>query len=714
LYGVDASRSPRAAGVHFTNAFFHALNAGFLCLLLARFLGGAWRGAFAATIFAWHPLRVQSVAWASERKDVLCAFFFIATLAAYFRYARKPTVLRYLCVVAALALGLLSKPMLVTVPLILLLLDQWPLARIKGVPGPLRHRLALWLVLEKLPLFAMAGASAAITMRVQGTTINSLDLLPLELRIEHAAVAYLRYLWMWVWPHSLAVYYPHPYESYPPALIAVAIGILAAVSWLAWQRRRDRPVWLLGWLWYLIILLPVVGIVQVGGHAVADRYTYLPMIGIDIAVTWSIAEWAKRSTRAGFLAIAVWVVAMINWVPVTVSQIGMWRDSAHLWKQAWLTQPADYVIACNLGEAMAMTDDPASAYRAFDQARQMRPASADALINLGTAAERLGKNQEAIDWYRKALALEPKAANAHGYLGIVLERVGDLSEAKHQYLSALAIRPELTILRERLAYLLSIQGESAQAIEHYQKILEQNPQDDESRLNLAHNLLAAYRPKKAQAELQALKRSTAIQEAERLWAWSLLQQGLIEAATSHAGLPEQNGDPELCAWIGEACAARDELDRAGGWLARSIQLQPRSAWSRALLAYVRKRQKRDAVADYGAADQSDPGWRDRMRRCGRDLATRQSPGECLPKVALLLARVVADTDQPPQPEDLDTLAAALAQCGRFDEAVKYEEEAITRARTPHREMMRERLDAYQKHELRVTPSRTKEKRPNLP
>jgi tetratricopeptide (TPR) repeat protein len=713
LYGLDASGSPRAAGVHFTNVLLHAVNAGWLCLLLASLFGGAWRGAFAATIFAWHPLRVQSVAWASERKDVLCAFFFIATLAAYLRYARKPTALRYFCVVAALALGLLSKPMLVTVPLVLLLLDQWPLARVKGSPGPLRRRLALWLVLEKLPLFAMAGASALVTMRVQGATINGLDLLPLGLRIEHAAIACLRYVWMWIWPHSLAVYYPHPYESYPLAWMLVVIAMLAAVSWAAWRYRQNRPAWLLGWLWYLIMLLPVIGIVQVGGHAVADRYTYLPMIGLDIALTWSIAEWARRSTRAALLATAVWFVAMINWLPVTVSQIDMWHDSARLWTQAWLTQPPDFVIATNFGEAMAMKGEPRSAYDAFNQARQRRPASADALINLGTAAERLGKNQEAITWYRKALALQPNAANAHGYLGIVLERIGDLPGAREEYSTALAIRPELTVLRERLAYLLSIQGESTRAIEHYQKALAQNPHNDESRLNLASNLLVSYRPKRAQAELQLIKTSPPVQGAERLWAWSYLQQGQIEAAMSHALPAEQNGDGELCGWVGEACAAQGEFARAERWLARSLELQPRSAWARAELTYVCKRQNLDSMATYATADQADPAWRDHMRRCARNLATR-TPDESLPKLAALLAGVVADADEPRRPEDLDTLAAALAQCGRFGEAVKCEEEAIVRARSPERELIRERLKAYQRHELWLTPSRTKQKWPNLP
>jgi tetratricopeptide (TPR) repeat protein len=722
LYGVDASGSPRAGGVHFTNAFIHAVNAGWLCWLLASLLGGPWRGAIAATIFAWHPLRVQSVAWASERKDVLCAFFFIATVAAYFRYAKRPTISRYLCVVAALALGLLSKPMLVTVPLVLLLLDRWPLARIKGSPRPLRHRLALWLVLEKLPLFAMAGASAQVTMRVQGATMNSLELLPLGLRLEHAAVSCLRYLWMWIWPHLLVVYYPHPYESYPLARMSVVVGILAAVSWAAWLHRRDRPFWLLGWLWYLIMLLPVIGIVQVGGHAVADRYTYLPMIGIGIALTWGVAEWARRSTRAGFLGIGLWVVAMISWLPVTLRQLHMWHDSARLWTQAWLTQPPDFVIAMNFGEAMAMQNDPASAYAAFDRARQLRPASADALINLGTVAERLGKAgetrndialaerryREAIEWFHKALALEPHAANAHGYLGIVLERVGDLAQAKQEYLSALAIRPELTVLRERLAGLLTIEGEFTQAIEHYQKALEQHPQNDVSRFNLAGNLLACYQPKKAQTQLQLLQ-STPTQGAERLWARSLLQQGQIEEVISHAPPAEQSTDTELCAWIGEACAAQNQFSRAGRWLARSVELQPGSAWAMAELAYVRKKQNLDGKSGYGMADQTDPAWRDWMRRCARDLASRRSPHECLPKLTVLLAQIVADADRPERPEDLDTLAAGLAQCGRFDEAVKFEEQAIARAGTPERELMRERLDAYRRHELWVTPSRTKEK-----
>jgi tetratricopeptide (TPR) repeat protein len=462
------------------------------------------------------------------------------------------------------------------------------------------------------------------------------------------------------------------------------------------------------------MLLPVIGIVQVGGQAIADRYTYLPMIGIDIALTWTVAEWARRSTRAGFLAIAVWVVAMTSWLPVTIRQIDMWHDSARLWTEAWRTQPPDYVIATNFGEAMAMKGDPASAYIAFGQARQLRPTSLDALVNLGTAAERLGKDREAIEWYKKALALQPDAANAHGALGIVLERVGELSQAKEEYTRALAIRPELAVPRERLAYLLSIEGESAQAIEHYRKALEQNPQNDQSRLNLARNLLASYRPQKAQAELQYLKRSTAIQGAERLWIWSLLQQGQIEAATSRVPAAEQKSDAELCAWIGEALAAEDELGRAERWLARSLELRPRAAWTQAELAYVRKKQKVGTPAGFGAADQTDPAWRDRMRRPAWDLATRRPPDECLPKLALLLARIVADADEPGRTEDLETLAAAEAQSGHFAEAVKCQKAAIAGASAKQYMQMRERLDAYQRHELWIEPSRTKEKWPNQP
>jgi tetratricopeptide (TPR) repeat protein len=368
----------------------------------------------------------------------------------------------------------------------------------------------------------------------------------------------------------------------------------------------------------------------------------------------------------------------------------------------------------NFGEAMVMKGDAASAHVAFDRARQQRPASADALVNLGTAAERLGNTREAIEWFRKALVLDPNAANAHGDLGLVLEREGDLSQARQEYLAALAARPELTVLRERLAYVLSIQGESTQAIEHYQKAIEEDPQNDLSRFNLAANLLVCYQPKKAQAELEFLKRSTTIQGAERLWIRSLLQQGQIEAATSHAPGPEQNSDAELCAWIGEACAAQDELSRAGRWLARSVELQPGSAWAWAELTYVRKRQNLEAVPGYSTADQTDAAWRDRMRGCALDLATRRSPDERLPKLALLLARVVTDADKARRSEDLDLLAAALAQCGRFDEAVKYEEEAVAHARTGQRGLMRERLDAYQRHELWIGPSRANKKWPNLP
>ncbi|MEK6743152.1 MAG: tetratricopeptide repeat protein [Nitrospirota bacterium] len=463
LFGMDAGRH------HLMNACIHALSTALLFLALYRMTGAAGKSAFAAALFGIHPLHVESVAWVAERKDVLSGLFFMLVLIFYERYARRGGTGRYLLVVLLFALGLLSKSMLVTVPFVLLLLDVWPLGRTSlaaaadGSPG-----LAVpWarLVLEKAPLFLMAIAASAVTYLAQkeGGAMGAMerDLLSFGDRLANAAVAYAGYLGKTVWPSSLAIFYPHPGRTLPWGKVAGAASVLLGLLLFTLRQGRSRPFLLIGWLWYLGMLVPVIGLVQVGIQAQADRYTYLPMIGLLIMITWSAgAAWPPLrdhwSKAVSFFSGAVLLILLA----VTTLQVGHWRNTVAVFQRAVEAAPDNWFAQRSLAGALAKRGLAEEAIDRYQAALRLRPRDAKAHNDLAVELAGRGRHQEAIGHYQEALRLRPDFPEALNNLGNALAVTGRRDEAIERYREAVKLRPGWTIVRGNLELLLAEQERS--------------------------------------------------------------------------------------------------------------------------------------------------------------------------------------------------------------------------------------------------------------
>jgi protein O-mannosyl-transferase len=447
-----------AGGHHFTSLLLHILNAVLLFAFLAQVTGSTGRSLFAAAVFAVHPINVESVAWVAERKNVLCTLFFLLAIMAYARYARRPGVLRYVVVALLFVLALAAKPMVVTFPFVLLLLDYWPLQRIKNWSQPSRvfpsPQFPAWkLALEKLPLLALSIGDCVLTLIAQRKVdaVKSVAKFSLSARLANAVVSYAAYLWKAVWPLRLAVFYPH-FAGRLAAWQVVLCGVfLIAVSLWVW-RERSRPYLMMGWCWFLGTLVPVIGLVQVGDQGMADRYAYLPLIGIFIAAVWGIADWvhsAKRELRvsAGIAAAVVLVTfSFLAW-----RQARTWRSSLDLWSQAVAVDPTNFVaedvvgseiLLKALNSGMPYSDE---AQKHFQRALQINPRDSEALLNVGADLQTHGQVQEAIATYKEALgyAQDPTIkGRILTDLGSAYERLLDLDTARQYYREALQLGPK--------------------------------------------------------------------------------------------------------------------------------------------------------------------------------------------------------------------------------------------------------------------------------
>jgi hypothetical protein len=431
LFGLD----PR--GHHLTGLGFHVLNTLLLFFLLRRLTSLPWRSAAVAALFALHPLHVESVAWVAERKDLLATLFFLLALFAWQRYAERPCARRYLAVLLLFVCGLLSKPMVVTLPLVLLCLDGWPLNRFGRVAMSR-------LLAEKLPFLLLSAASGIVTIVAQrrGDALTTLAEIPLADRLANAPVAYLRYLGRMCWPTDLAVFYPYPHLSrWEPV---AALLLLAAVTAAAVRLRRPAPWLLWGWLWFLVTLVPVIGIIQVGEQSMADRYTYLSLIGPFVAIVWGTAELSRPWRRRLPLLAAATAVILTLLGLGTRRQLDYWHDSTTLFTHAVEASPGNFLALNNLGTIAASQGRTAEGDDYFRAALRANPRYAHAWYNLGVSLSDAGRLVEATAHFSEAVRLRPSFAEAHFNLGICLGRQGRLAEAADQFAETVRLNPDWT------------------------------------------------------------------------------------------------------------------------------------------------------------------------------------------------------------------------------------------------------------------------------
>ncbi len=463
LYGMEAGQH------HMTNVLFHILNTLLLFFIFKRMTGAMWPSAFVAVLFALHPLHVESVAWVAERKDVLSAFFWMLTMWAYLWYVAGPGVMRYLLVLFLFMLGLMAKPMLVTLPFVLLLLDYWPLRRIQSSPS-------LGLFMEKVPLLAFSAASSIVTIIAQqrGGSLSSLEATPLNERIANALVSYMSYLGKMIWPHDLAVLYPHP--GMPPWWHVVgACLLILLITVVAIRNLNARPYMAVGWLWYMGTLVPVIGLVQIGLQAMADRYTYISLIGAFIIIAWGVPDltrrWASRGLALGFGAAAMILILM----GITLKQVRYWNNSILLYEHALAITKDNYMVHNNLGSALAQLGRQNEAIGHYAKALEIAPKLGEAHYNLAQSLSDQGRWAEAIVHYEQMLRLNPSDFEAHNNIGFAMERIGRLPDAVKHYSEALRLKPDCVAARYNLGNVRFIQGNLDEAMAHYVAALRLDP-----------------------------------------------------------------------------------------------------------------------------------------------------------------------------------------------------------------------------------------------
>lgn len=509
---------PGAGPHHVTNVLLHIANTLLLFGLLRRMTGAAGRSAVVAALFAVHPLHVESVAWVTERKDVLSALFLMLAIRAYVEYVRRPGPVRYLVVAGAFALGLMAKPMVVTLPFLLLLLDVWPLGRVP--PGAEAGRAdavrpgGSWprLLFEKLPLLAMAVVTGVITFLAQRATgaMSGLEAVPIGLRIENALVSYVAYIGQTIWPSGLSGFYalPAAVSAWKAAAAALALALATAA---AVRAVRRRPYLVVGWLWYLIALLPVIGILQAGLQARADRFTYVPLIGLFIIVAWGVPDMMRRLPVRRALNRFVLPAAALAILACAVSaraQVRYWSDSVAFWTRALeVTLSVDsYRAHMALGAILQQQNRLDEAVGHFSEAARFKPDSAEAQHDLGRSLGMQGKLPEAIAALREAVRLKPAFAEAHSDLGFGLSQQGRTADAAAHYKEALRLKPDLADVHNNLGVLLGEQGRVAEALPHFAEASRLKPDFEQARLNLAIALAQTGRPDEALAEFREVLR----------------------------------------------------------------------------------------------------------------------------------------------------------------------------------------------------------------
>jgi len=488
LFGLNPSRH------HLTNLLFHIANTLLLFMIFLKMTGGFWQSGFVAALFALHPLHVESVAWVSERKDVLSTFFAMLTMLSYIWYVKRPSIYRYVLIMLCLTLGLMSKSMLVTLPCVLLLMDYWPLYRFRFQHAreynhSMQTSTVFRLMVEKIPLFVLAALSSIAAFHAQDYSgaVATLDVFPFTERIANALVAYATYLIKMVYPAKLAVPYPHP-GTLPIWQVMGACLLLFFIFYLAARSFKQRPYFMVGWLWYVGTLVPVIGLIQIGSQAMADRYTYVPLIGIFVILAWGVPEIFKKwRHRKLFLATSATIILAIL-TAMTWRQSGYWKNGITLFEHAVCVTSGNFIAHNNLGSALSREGRYADAINHCSQALKINPNFEEAHYNLGIMLEHEGKTEEAIQHYLQAIEIWPDYGQAHNHLGAALRKQGRIKEAIYHYLQAIRINPDNEKAHYNLARALNKAGRTEEAIQHYLQAIKINPDMEKAHYNLALTL----------------------------------------------------------------------------------------------------------------------------------------------------------------------------------------------------------------------------------
>ena len=644
LFGANAG------GHHLTSVLLHLASTLLLFSVLQRMTGALWRSAAVAALFAWHPLHVESVAWVAERKDVLCAFFWLLTLLTYARYAELSKVqspkskVYYGATVLGCVLALMSKPMAVTLPFVLLLLDFWPLGRVAGcklqVAGSTRPTCNFQratfnrLLLEKIPFFILSAVACWLTLRAQEIAIVSTAGLSVAQRVPHVLAAYQHYLVAMLVPRQLAVYYPYQLEL-PALAIAGAVVVLGLITLLALKNVRRRPYLLVGWLWYLGTLVPVIGLVQVGDQAWADRYTYLPLIGLFVMLVWLAGDLVKSR----LILQSVSVLASVALLAQTARQLGYWQNTRTLFEHADQVTPRNYMAITVLGSLLAKEHQYDAAVADYQTALRYQPTFPEAHFFMGAARAEQGRLDEAIAEYQQALWFKPTQEQTHIFLGIALGKQKKYDAASAHYTAALKLNPDSAVAQNNLARIYHTQGRFDAAIAHYQAALETDP-----KLALAHNNLGIL----------------------------LIQNNRLAEGTSHLreALRLKPGNTETEFNLALALNQQAQWSEAAGLFGKTLGNYSQNANAHcefaAALAHLKK--TREAMSEYASALLIQPDFPAALDGLAWILSTDPHPEFRNGAEAVKMAGHACELTGQLDPMKLKTLAAAYAEAGQFAEA----------------------------------------------
>ncbi len=664
LYGGSAG------GHHLTSVLWHAANAVLAFFFLCRLTGTYWMSAFAAALFAWHPLRVESVAWISERKDVMSGCFFLLTLWAYLAYGERCRQKQrarslYLLTLSLFLLGLMCKPMLVTVPLVLLLLDFWPLRRGQlGSGDAAGTKITAWWqswrepFLEKIPFFALSLIISVLTVHLQWEGQAFRLALPFMARLSNALVSVMRYLGKFFWPFDLTVCYPHP-GHWPAGIVVAAVLLVTVVTFLVWRQRRNRPWMLAGWAWYLVVLLPVIGLVQVGFQAMADRYSYLSLLGWQLALFGLVSEWSVRPVWRRVLP-AAGATVLIGYAVRTWDQQATWRDPLALFGHAAaVTERNDWAEA-SLGYTyftMGRFDEAAAHARS---ALAINPKNENALYTLASVRARQNELNEAANLCRTLLQLLPADAEAEYLLGAILLRLGAADEAVAHLKAAISKATDLYENNVRMALAEAMQGRPHNAVPRFAAATAQNPKDSDAQFGYGMALAAIGRTEEAIGRFQstvqlqpdhpganlqlgfyfsqgrqseeairhlraALAGQPRLAAAHLVLARVLEQAGrTAEATASFAqAMACAPGDPAVFSTWAETLARRGQFAEAVTPYERAVQLQPNDARTHAALGFVLylSNRRAEAVSEWEEALRLNPDFpdlRERLRKARQE------------------------------------------------------------------------------------------------